>query len=183
MIELCDIFSLDSPAKQQVLFVRQPFNLSSFRAIFGVAIFYGSRSDSLKFSVSLSAWRAAEVLDYEHSLCFLIVRRERSEKKKMGRAKVGGAKAGENKGTARSLERYFLIASFQIQIVCFERLIWQCVTKSNQLTITWHIEMKSTSAAIFIFRREQIKRFSLYKQGTDARRLHYFDGLLFKNKG
>ena len=33
MIELCDIFSLDRPAKQQVLFVRQPFNLSSFRAI------------------------------------------------------------------------------------------------------------------------------------------------------
>ena len=55
MIELCDIFSLDSPAKQQVLFVRQPFDLRSFRAIFGPAIFYGSRSDSLKFSVSLSA--------------------------------------------------------------------------------------------------------------------------------
>ena len=56
MTELCDIFSLDvdSPAKQQVLFVRQPFNLSSFRAIFGPAIFYGSRSDFLKFSVSLS---------------------------------------------------------------------------------------------------------------------------------
>ena len=63
MIELCDIFSLDSPAKQQVLFVRQPFNLSSFRAIFGPAIFYGSRSE---FSVSLSAWRAAEV--FSHSL-------------------------------------------------------------------------------------------------------------------
>ena len=28
MIELCDIFSLDSPAKQRVLFVRQLFNLS-----------------------------------------------------------------------------------------------------------------------------------------------------------
>ena len=84
MIELCDIFSLDSPAKQQVLFVRQPFNLSSFRAIFGVAIFYGSRSDSLKFSVSLSTWRAAEVFSH-------------------------------------------------IQIVCFERLIWQCVTKSNRI--------------------------------------------------
>ena len=55
MIELCDVFSLDSPAKQQVLFLIQPFNLSSFRAIFGPAIFYGSRSDSLKFSVSLSA--------------------------------------------------------------------------------------------------------------------------------
>ena len=55
MIELCDIFSLDSPTKQQVLFVEQPFNLSSFRAIFGPAIFYGSRSDSLKFFVSLSA--------------------------------------------------------------------------------------------------------------------------------
>ena len=66
MIELCDIFSLDSPTKQQVLFVRQPFNLSSFRAIFGSAIFYGSRSDSLKFSVSLSAWRAAGV--FSHSL-------------------------------------------------------------------------------------------------------------------
>ena len=48
MIELCDIFSLDSPAKQQVLFVKQPFNLSSLHAIFGPAIFYGSRSDSLK---------------------------------------------------------------------------------------------------------------------------------------
>ena len=55
MIELCNVFSLDSPAKQQVLFVRQPFNLSSFRAIFGPAIFYGSRSDSLKFSVSLES--------------------------------------------------------------------------------------------------------------------------------
>ena len=61
MIELCDIFSLDSPAKQQVLFVRQTFNLSSFRAISDPAIFYRSRSDSLKFSVSLSAWRVAEV--------------------------------------------------------------------------------------------------------------------------
>ena len=66
MIGLCDIFSLDSPAKQQVFFVRQPFNLSSFRAIFGPAIFYGSRSDSLEFSVSLSSWRAAEV--FSHSL-------------------------------------------------------------------------------------------------------------------
>ena len=55
-IKLCDIFSLDFPAiKQQVPFVRQPFNLSSFGAITGHAIFYGSRSDSLKFSVSLSA--------------------------------------------------------------------------------------------------------------------------------
>ena len=49
------IFSLDCPAtKQQVPFVRQPFNLSSFRAISGHAIFYSSRSDSLKFSVLLS---------------------------------------------------------------------------------------------------------------------------------
>ena len=55
MIELCDIFSLDSPAKQQVLFVRQPFNLSSFHAISVPAIFYDSRSDSFKFSVSPSA--------------------------------------------------------------------------------------------------------------------------------
>ena len=78
MIELCDIFSLDSPAKQQVLFVKQPFNLSSFRAIFGPAIFYGSRSDSLKFPYHFS--------------------REGSQ-------------------------GYFLIASFQIRIVCFERLI------------------------------------------------------------
>ena len=54
MIELCDIFSLDSPAKQQV-FVRQPFNLSSFRAICVPAIFCSSRSDSFKFSVLLSA--------------------------------------------------------------------------------------------------------------------------------
>ena len=55
MIELCDIFSLDSPAKQQVLFVRQPFNLSSFRAISVPAIFYSSPSDYFKFSVSVSA--------------------------------------------------------------------------------------------------------------------------------
>lgn len=55
VIELCDIFSLDSPAKQEILFVRQPFNLSSFRAISGAAIAYGSRSDSLKISVSFSA--------------------------------------------------------------------------------------------------------------------------------
>ena len=49
VIELGDIFSLDSPAKQEILFViiRQPFNLSSFRAISGAAIAYGSRSDSL----------------------------------------------------------------------------------------------------------------------------------------
>ena len=32
------------------------------------------------------------------------------------------------------------------------------------------IEMKSTSAAIFLFRREQIERFSLYKQGTRLRK-------------
>ena len=33
------------------------------------------------------------------------------------------------------------------------------------------------------FRREKNKGFSFYKQGTDARGLHYFYGLLFKNKG
>ena len=49
MIELCDIFSLDSPAKQQVLFIRQPLNLSSFRAISVPAIFYGSRAIILSF--------------------------------------------------------------------------------------------------------------------------------------
>ena len=145
MIELCDIFSLDSPAKQQVLFVKQPFNSSSFRAIFGPEIFYGSRSDSLKFSVSLFAWRVAEV--FSHSLI--------------------------------SNKNCLLSTSYWVSRFSF----WQCVTKSNQLTITWHTAMKSISAAIFIFRREQIKRFSLYKQGTDARRLHYFYGLLFKNKG
>ena len=79
MIELCDIFSLDSPAKQQVLLVKQPFNLSSFRANFGPAIFYGSRSDSF------------EIFPYRFP-------REGSQS-------------------------YFLIASFQIKIVCFERLI------------------------------------------------------------
>ena len=124
---------------------KQPFNLSSFRAIFGSAIFYGSSSDFLKFSVSLSAWRVAEV--FSHSLI-------------------------SNKNCLLWTSNWISRFSF-----------WQCVTKSNQLTITWHIEMKLTSAAIFIFRREQIKRFSLYKQGTDARRLHYFYGLLFKNKG
>ena len=71
MIELCDIFSLDSPAKQQVLFVRQPFNLSSFRVISVSVIFYGSRSNSSKFSVSLSAWRIAEV--FSHSFQIKIV--------------------------------------------------------------------------------------------------------------
>ena len=68
MIELCDIFSLHSPAKQQVLFVRQPFNLSSFCAIFGPAIFYGSRSDYFKFSVSLSALRVAEVCSHSFQI-------------------------------------------------------------------------------------------------------------------
>ena len=57
MIELCDIFSLDSPAKQQVLFVKQPFNrprsiyqysnmaprLSGQTSIFGV-VFFVSKS-------------------------------------------------------------------------------------------------------------------------------------------
>ena len=128
-----------------LLFIRQPFNSSICRVIFGPAIFYSSRSDSLKFSVSLSTWRAAEV--FSHSLI--------------------------------SNKNCLLWTSYWISRFSF----WQCVTKSNQLTITWHIEMKSTLAAIFIFRREQIKRFSLYKQGTDARRLHYFYGLLSKNKG
>ena len=145
MIELCDIFSLDSPAKQQVLFVKQPFNLSSFLAIFGPAIFYGSRSDSLKFSVSLSAWRVAEV--FSHSLI--------SNKK---------------------LFALNVLLDLSIQFLAMR-------DKIQSIDITWHIEIKSTSAAIFIFRREQIKRFSLYKQGTDARRLHYFYGLLFKNEG
>ena len=102
MIELCDIFSLDSPAKQQVLFVKQPFNLSSFRAIFGHAIFYGSLSDSLKFSVSLSAWRVTEV--FSHSLI--------------------------------SNKNCLLWTSYWISRFSF----WQCLTKSNQLTITWHID-------------------------------------------
>ena len=73
MIELCGIFSLDSPVKQQDLFVRQPFNLSSFRAISVPAIFYGSRSDSFKFSVSLSARRVAEVCSHSFQIkivCF-----------------------------------------------------------------------------------------------------------------
>ena len=101
MIELCDIFSLDSPAKQQVLFVKQPFNLSSFRAIFGPAIFYGSRSGSLKFSASLSAWMVSEI--FSHSLV--------------------------------SNKNCLFWASYRISRFSF----WQCVTKSNQLTITWHI--------------------------------------------
>ena len=45
------------------------------------------------------------------------------------------------------------------------------------------IETKSTSTVMFTFRLEKSLNFSLYKQGTDARRLHYFYGLLFKNKG
>ena len=45
------------------------------------------------------------------------------------------------------------------------------------------IEMKSTSAAIFTFQQERSINFPLFKQGTDARRLHYFYRLLFKNKG
>ena len=51
MIELCDIFSLESPARRQVLFGRQPFNViwAVFVRFFVPAIFYGSRSDSFKF--------------------------------------------------------------------------------------------------------------------------------------
>ena len=55
-----------------------------------------------------------------------------------------------------------------------------------QNPVNWQlrdIEMKSTSTAIFIFRREKSINVSLYEQGTDARRLHYFYGLLFENKG
>ena len=73
MIKLCDIFSLDCPATKQVPFVWQPFNLSSFPAISGHTIFYGSRSDSLKFSVSLSTWRVAEASSHNFqvkSVCF-----------------------------------------------------------------------------------------------------------------
>ena len=47
--------------------------MSSFRAISGHAIFYGSRSDSLKFSVSLSARGVAEVSSHNFqikSVCF-----------------------------------------------------------------------------------------------------------------
>ena len=47
--------------------------MSSFRAISGHTIFYGSRSDSLKFSVSLSARGVAEVSSHNFqikSVCF-----------------------------------------------------------------------------------------------------------------
>ena len=47
--------------------------MSSFRAISGHAIFYCSRSDSLKFSVSLSAGGVAEVSSHnfqKKSVCF-----------------------------------------------------------------------------------------------------------------
>ena len=50
-----------------------PGVMSSFRAISGHAIFYGSRSDSLKFSVSLSAQGIAEVSSHNFqikSVCF-----------------------------------------------------------------------------------------------------------------
>ena len=58
----------------------------------------------LKFSVSLSAWRVAEV--FSHSLI--------------------------------SNKNCLLWTSYWISRFSF----WQCTTKSNQLTITWHIEMK-----------------------------------------
>ena len=51
-----------------------------------------------------------------------------------------------------------------------------------QNPVNWELR-DIESAAIFTFRREKSVNFSLYKQGTDARRLHYFYGLLFKNKG
>ena len=75
MIELCEIFSLESPARQQVLFVRQPFNLiwAVFVRFYVPAIFYGSRSDSFKFFISLSAWRVAEVCSHSFQIktvCF-----------------------------------------------------------------------------------------------------------------
>ena len=78
---------------------------------------------------------------------------------------------------------------FQIKIFYFERLIESLDSVFGNAwrnPITWplrDIEMKSTSDAIFTFRREQNISFSLYKQGTDARRLHYLYGLLFNNKG
>ena len=51
-----------------------------------------------------------------------------------------------------------------------------------QNPVNWQLR-DIESAAIFTFRREKIINFSLYKQETDARRLHCFYGLLFKNKG
>ena len=141
MIKLWDI-SLDCPARKQVPFVRQPFNLSSFRAISGHTIFYGSRSDSLKFSVSLSAWKAAEVSSH----------------------------------------------NFQVKSVCFERLIKSLDSvfgNAWQNPINWplhDIEWSRHRTPHLLFRREQNISFFPYKQGTDARRLHYFYGSLFWNK-
>ena len=51
-----------------------------------------------------------------------------------------------------------------------------------QNPVNWQLR-DIESGAIFTFRREKSINFSLYKQGTDPRRLHYFYGLLFKNKG
>ena len=78
MIELCDIFSLESPTRQQVLFVRpfvRPFNLiwAVFVRFYVPAIFYGSRSDSSKFFISLSAWRVGEACSHSvqiKTVCF-----------------------------------------------------------------------------------------------------------------
>ena len=70
---------------------------------------------------------------------------------------------------------------FQIKIVCFERLI-ESLDSVFAMRDHYVTEMKSTSHAIFTFRREQNISFSLYKQGTDARRLHYFNGLVLRAK-
>ena len=64
------------PRYKTTSFFRQAtiqFVMSSFRAISGHATFYGSRSDFLKFSVSLSTLGVAEVSSHNFqikSVCF-----------------------------------------------------------------------------------------------------------------
>ena len=85
--------------------------------------------------------------------------------------------AGEENSTRVFRFRVLQVCSLSFQIKFGNAL---------QNPVNWplrDIEMKSTSTAIFTFRREKSINVSLYKQGNDARRLHYFYGLLFKNKG
>ena len=66
-----------------------------------------TRTD-LCFSTRVSASR----LDYEQSLCFLIVRRERSEKK--GCAKAGVKAKGKKKGTTDKASAFDLFFAFRL---------------------------------------------------------------------
>ena len=65
----------------------------------------------------------------------------------------------------------------------FQRKFGNAWQKFCQLTITCHRNQVDIGCHIYISTRKEHKLFSLQaRPGTDARRLHYFYGLLFKKR-